>query len=112
MSTTELKKSDVNADLLAISEAMERKSVVTPLDVRLALMDYADKNIPLYLCNCKKKDVNYNSTNLMMEKNVKFLYDTTTNVALAKLYVAYNFINENQIQEFLNTCIAGEFMTN
>ena len=48
MSTTELKKSDVNADLLAISEAMERKSVVTPLDVRLALMDYADKNIPLY----------------------------------------------------------------
>ena len=48
----------------------------------------------------------------MMEKNVKFLYDTTTNVALAKLYVAYNFINENQIQEFLNTCIAGEFMTN
>lgn len=79
-------------------------------------LNFADfcknKNIPLYLCNCKKKDVNYNSTNLMMEKNVKFLYDTTTNVALAKLYVAYNFINPDKIQEFLNTCIAGEFMIN
>lgn len=48
MSTTELKKSEVNSDLLAISEAIEAKSIVTPLDVRLALMDYSDKNIPLY----------------------------------------------------------------
>ena len=48
MSTTELKKSEVDATVLAISNAIEQKSVVTPNDVRLALMDYSDKNIPLY----------------------------------------------------------------
>lgn len=48
MSTTELKKSEVSEDLLAISTAMERKCVVTPLDLRLSLMDYSDRNIPLY----------------------------------------------------------------
>ena len=46
MSTTELKKSEVDATVLAISNAIEQKSVVTPNDVRLALMDYSDKNIP------------------------------------------------------------------
>lgn len=38
----------MSTELEAISDAMERKSVVTPLDVRLALMDYIPVNIPLY----------------------------------------------------------------
>lgn len=36
------------ATVQELDTAMQRNSVVTPLDVRLALMDYADINIPLY----------------------------------------------------------------
>ena len=46
--STQLTKADVSPEVLALSQAMERKCVVTPLDLRLALMDYADMNIPLY----------------------------------------------------------------
>lgn len=46
--SSQLTKTDVSPEVLAISQAMERKSLVTPLDLRLALMDYADMNIPLY----------------------------------------------------------------
>ena len=46
--STKLTTADVSPDVLAISQAMERKCVVTPLDLRLSLMDYADMNIPLY----------------------------------------------------------------
>ena len=44
---TKIKKKDVDSTTLAISKALERKAIVTPMDVRLALMDYTDKNIPL-----------------------------------------------------------------
>ena len=46
---TKIKKKDVDSTALAISETLERKAIVTPMDVRLALMDYPDKNIPLYM---------------------------------------------------------------
>ena len=67
-------------------------------------------NIPLYLCNIKKSEVNYDSTNQMVENGVKFLYDILPNVALAKLNIAYNLIDENKIQEFLSQNIAGEIL--
>lgn len=43
-----VEKKDVDSKVLSISEQLERDSVVTPMDVRLALMDYTDRNIPLY----------------------------------------------------------------
>ena len=69
-----------------------------------------DKQIPVYLCNINKKDVNYNSTNQMMNKQVSFLYDILPNVALAKLMVAHNFLPGNQINDYLYTDVAGEFL--
>lgn len=39
---------EVDPKVLAISNILETKSVVTPADLRLALMDFATKNIPLY----------------------------------------------------------------
>lgn len=69
-----------------------------------------ENNIPLYLTNIRKKDVNYNSTNLMLEKKIIPLYDILTNVALAKLYVAYNFLDSKDIEEFLSSSIAGEIL--
>lgn len=65
---------------------------------------------PLYLCNIKKKDVNYDSTNQMKEKNIKFLYDILPNVALAKLNIAYNLIEEDKKEEYLNSNINGEIL--
>ena len=43
-----LMKKDVDPTLLSISTALESTSVITPNDLRLALMDYVDVNIPLY----------------------------------------------------------------
>ncbi len=77
----------------------------------LNFADHCNKNnTPLYLCNIKKQDINYNSTNQMLQKNVKFLYNTLPNVALAKLYVAYNFVAPNELDLFLNSSIAGEIL--
>lgn len=77
----------------------------------LSFADYCKENsIPLYLCNIRKKDVNYNSTNQMLEKNIFPLYDIVTNVALAKLIVAYNFVDSNLREEFLQTSVAGEIL--
>jgi len=75
-------------------------------------LNFADfcknKQIPLYLCNIKKQDINYSSTNLFLQKDIKPIYNTLTNIALAKLYCAYNFIEEKDREEFLNTSICGE----
>lgn len=46
----------------------------------------------------------------MIDKGIKFLYNMLPNVAFAKLYVAYNFIDEQQIDEYLSTSIAGEIL--
>ncbi len=43
-----LKTEDIDPKVLTISKTLEQKSVVTPSDLRLALMDFATKNIPLY----------------------------------------------------------------
>ena len=76
----------------------------------LNFVDYCNKlNKPVYLCNINKKDVNYNSTNQMMGKDVRFLYDMLPNVASSKLAIAHNFLPENQIYNYLYTDIAGEF---
>jgi len=77
-------------------------------------LDFADyckaKQIPLYICNINKQDINYNSTNQMLEKDIKTMYNILTNVALAKLYVAYNFISSDQIEDFLSSSICGEII--
>lgn len=46
--TEKLTTADVDPKVLQISKTLETKSVVTPADLRLALMDFASKNIPLY----------------------------------------------------------------
>ena len=78
------------------------------------LLNFAEhckaKKIPLYLCNIEKKDVNYNSTNQMLCSDIKFLYNILPNVALAKLYIAYNFLDKEKREEFLNTNVAGEML--
>ena len=77
----------------------------------LSFADHCKENkMPLYLCNIRKKDVNYNSTNQMLEKNIFPLYDILTNVALAKLIVAYNFVDKSKIEEFLSSSISGEIL--
>ncbi len=77
----------------------------------LDFMNYCKhKNIPFYLCNIAKKDVNYNSTNQMINANVRFLYDTMPNVAIAKLNIAHNLIDSSKINEFLDENICGEIL--
>ena len=44
----------------------------------------------------------------MLEKNVVPIYDCLTNVALAKLIVAHNFLGKEKINEYLNSSICGE----
>lgn len=65
---------------------------------------------PLYLCNIKKRYVNYESTNIMKKLGVKFIYDTLPNVALAKINIAHNLLDEKDIQKYLDTNINGEIM--
>lgn len=50
MANTPVTKADVSEATLNIANNIEaaKKSVITPLDVRLGLMDYVDVNIPLY----------------------------------------------------------------
>ena len=69
-----------------------------------------ERNIPVFLCNIRKKDVNYNSTNLMFEKQIQPLFNVLSNVAMAKLMVAYNFIEEEKREDYLNSCICGEIL--
>lgn len=77
----------------------------------LNFIDYCNvKKIPIYLCNILKKDVNYNSTNQMLKKNVNILYNVLTNVALAKINIANNLLNETQRDEFIKANIAGEIL--
>ena len=77
----------------------------------LNFIDYCNnKNIPIYLCNILKKDVNYNSTNQMLKKNVKILYNVLPNVALAKVNIAYNLLKDSQRDDFINANIAGEIL--
>ena len=75
-------------------------------------LDFAENchinQIPLYVCNIRKKDVNYESANLMLEKNVVPIYNMLSNVALAKLMVAYNFLETYDKQNYLNSSICGE----
>lgn len=68
------------------------------------------KNIPLYLCNIKNREENYDSTVQMKEKGIKIFYDILPNVALAKLNIGYNLINEEQRNLFLNSNINGEIL--
>lgn len=79
-----------------------------------SILDFANyckqKNIPIYLCNIAKKDVNYNSTNQMMAANVKFLYDIMPNIAIAKLNIAHNLIDSSKINEFLDENMCGEIL--
>lgn len=65
---------------------------------------------PLYLCNAKRKDVNYASANKLKASGVKFMYNILPNVALAKLNIAYNLINVNKVDNFLNCNVNGEIM--
>ena len=78
------------------------------------LLNFAEfcknKNKPLYLCNVKKKDVNYESTNQMKEKNINFLYDILPNIALAKLNIAFNLIDETERNDYLCSNINGEIL--
>lgn len=73
--------------------------------------DYCKENkIPLFICNIKKKDENYNSTNQILKKDVVILYDILPNVALAKLNIAFNLLSKDKIDEFLNSNICGEII--
>lgn len=65
---------------------------------------------PLYLCNIKRKDINYDSTNQMKKKNIEFLYDILPNTALAKLNIAFNLIGETERSDYLNSNINGEVL--
>ena len=78
----------------------------------LNFADYCNKNkIPLYICNIKKKDENYNSTNQILTKNnVKILYDILPNIALAKLNIGYNLLPKEMLENFLFTNICGEMI--
>lgn len=71
-----------------------------------------ERGKPIYLCNIKKKDVNYDSTNKMIKEGITFLYDILPHVALAKLNIAYNLIDENEREEYLSTTINGEMLRN
>lgn len=65
---------------------------------------------PVYLCNIKKRDVNYDSTNRMKENGIDFLYDILPNVALAKANIAYNLIPAKDRERYLNSNINGEIL--
>lgn len=65
---------------------------------------------PLYLCNIKRKEVNYESTNLMKKYGVNFIYDTLPNVALAKVNIAYNFLKGEDIDKYMSSNICGEIL--
>ncbi len=77
------------------------------------LLNFADfcnqNNKPLFVCNISKKDVNYNSTNIMLNKNIKFLFNIAPNIALTKVNIAFSLIKENEREKFLKTNIAGEY---
>lgn len=68
------------------------------------------QQIPVFLCNIRHKELNYNSTNLMLEKQIIPLYNVLDNVAMAKLMVAFSFLEESARKEYLNSCICGEFL--
>lgn len=82
-----------------------------PLNNFLNFAEFCKKNKkPVYLCNIKQKDVNYDSTNQMKKNDISFLYDILPNVALAKLNIAFNLIDESERIEYLKTCINGEIL--
>lgn len=77
----------------------------------LAFAEYCkNNNKPLYLCNIKKKDINYDSTNKLKKQGVEFIYDVLPNVALAKINIAYNLIDEKLIDDYLKSNINGEVL--
>jgi L-asparaginase len=88
---------------------------LTKLDYCTNLLEFANycknNNIDLYLSNIKQKDVNYDSTNQLLQHHITPLYDSLTNVALAKLTIAYNFLNKTQRKQFLEENVAGEILT-
>ena len=77
------------------------------------LIEFASRlngKLPLYLVNIEKRDVNYNSTNKMLENKIQFLYNMLPNVALAKLMVAYNLVSECDREKFIFSNVCGEIM--
>lgn len=63
---------------------------------------------PFYLCNIKKKDVNYDSTNKMKKAGMNFMYGILPNVAEAKLNIAYSLLPSNLRDKYISTNINGE----
>lgn len=68
------------------------------------------RKIPLYLCNIKKKDINYDSTNQLLKNGIRMIYNTLANVAYSKLEIAYSLLNVDERERFLNDNIAGEYL--
>lgn len=69
-----------------------------------------EKGKPVYLCNIKKKDINYDSTNQMKRNGIDFMYGILPNVAEAKLNIAYSLLPPNLRQSYLTANINGEIL--
>lgn len=77
----------------------------------LEFSNYCRENgIDLYVCNIKNREVNYDSTNQLVKHNIKPIYDVVASSALAKLIVAYNFLNYYEKNLFLGSNICGEII--
>ncbi len=71
-------------------------------------MKCKEQGKPFYLCNIKKKDVNYDSTNKMKDAGMDFIYGILPNVAEAKLNIAYSLVPENLRNKYISMNINGE----
>lgn len=68
------------------------------------------KNKPIYFCNINKKESYYESYYNIANKCNNFLFEILPNVAIAKINIAYNLINEKDRELFIHSNISGEFL--
>lgn len=67
--------------------------------------------IKIYLAPAVKTDDAYQSTRILIDQGASMIWNMSIEAAYVKLMLAYgNFSDHNQIKEFINTDIAGEFV--
>ena len=88
-----------------------QKAVSRQMEKNLQKMSVKERNIPVFLAPCSPEAAKYESTGDAVKHGAKHIYQTTNEMAYAKVLVGCALGYEQaELEEFITEDINGEFV--